>query len=153
LEAVTTLACASDEMSFVALSKGYVGGLYVDIITTPYKALFNPSTSSRRLWSLVQLSRRLDKTIKTKADSSPTQRGIVVHGNRFISHCMLRQIGRSSDLSASDVIPDAIVEGAVLSVLTGVGKIIDKDYADAYLAPLFKNVKKCTDIRSKLEKA
>src|SRR4030081_2511787 len=26
LEAVTTLACASDEMSFVALSKGYVGG-------------------------------------------------------------------------------------------------------------------------------
>jgi hypothetical protein len=153
LEAVTTLACANDEMSFVALSKGYVGGLYVDITTTPYKALFNPSTSSRRLWSLVQLSRRIDKTIKAKADASPTQRGIVVHGNRFILHCMLRRIGKTSDLTASDVIKDEIVEGAVIHVLSGVGKIIDKDYADAYLAPLFKNVKKCTDIRSKLEKA
>jgi AIPR protein len=153
LEAVTTLACASDEMSFVALSKGYVGGLYVDITTTPYKALFNPSTSSRRLWSLVQLSRRFDKIIKTKADGSPTHRGIVVHGNRFIAHCIFRKIGKMCDLAASGMIKEKIVEDAVLRVLSGVGKIIDKDYADAYLAPLFKNVKKCTDIRSKLEKA
>lgn len=153
LEAVTTLACASDEMSFVALSKGYVGGLYVDITTTPYKALFNPSTLSRRLWSLVQLSRRIDKTIRTNADASPTQRGIVVHGNRFISHCIFRRIGKSSDLDASDIIKDEVVEDAVMRVLSGVSKIIDKDYADAYLAPLFKNVKKCTDIRFKLEKA
>jgi hypothetical protein len=153
LDAVTTLACASDEMSFVALSKGYVGGLYVDITTTPYKALFNPSTSSRRLWSLVQPSRRFDKIIKMKAGGSPTQRGIVVHGNRFVSHCIFRQIGKTSDLVASDKIKDKVVEDAVLRVLSSVEKIIDKDYADACLAPLFKNVKKCTDIRSKLEKA
>jgi hypothetical protein len=153
LDAVTTLACASDEMSFVALSKGYVGGLYVDITTTPYKALFNPSKSSRRLWSLVQLSRRFDKIIKMKAGGSPTQRGIVVHGNRFVSHFIFRQIGKTSDLVASDKIKDKVVEDAVLRVLSSVEKIIDKDYADAYLAPLFKNVKKCTDIRSKLEKA
>ncbi len=152
LEAVITLACASNEMSFVALSKGYVGGLYVDITATPYKALFNPSTSSRRLWSLVQLSRRIDKMIKSKSDGSPTQRGIVVHGNRFISHCILRQIGKVADLTASDVIKDQIVEDAVARVLSGVEKIIDKDYADAYLAPLFKNVKKCADIRMKFEK-
>jgi hypothetical protein len=88
-----------------------------------------------------------------KADGSPTQRGIVVHGNRFVSHCIFRQIGKTSDLAASDMIKEKIVEDAVLGVLSGVGKIIDKDYADAYLAPLFKNVKKCTDIRSKLEKA
>jgi len=153
LEAVTTLACSSDEMSFVATSKGYIGGLYVDITATPYKALFNPSTSSRRLWSLVQLSRRIDKMVKSKADGSPTQRGIVVHGNRFISHCILRQIGKTADLTASDAINDKTIEDAVTRVLSGVGKIIDKDYADAYLAPLFKNVKKCTDIRTKLEKS
>jgi hypothetical protein len=91
--------------------------------------------------------------IKTKADTSPTQRGIVVHGNRFIAHCMLRQIGKASDLAAGDTIKDEVVEDAVVRVLSGVGKIIDSDYADAYLAPLFKNVKKCTDIRSKFEKA
>ncbi len=152
IEAVTTLACASEEMSYVALSKGYVGGLYADITTTPYKALFNPSTSSRRLWSLVQLSRRIDKTIKAKADqSSPTQRGLVVHGNRFTLHCIFRRIGKVKDLAASDEIADAVVDDSVADVLSEVGKIIDKDYADAYLAPLFKNVKKCSDIRAKYE--
>jgi hypothetical protein len=64
----------------------------------------------------------------------------------------LRQIGKAADLAASDVIKDGLVEGSVKRVLSGVEKIIDSDYADAYLAPLFKNVKKCTDIRTKLEK-
>ena len=82
IEAITTLACASDEMSYVALAKGYVGGLYADITAAPYKALFNAATSSRRLWSLVQLERRIDKAVKTLSDqASPTERGIVVHGN------------------------------------------------------------------------
>jgi hypothetical protein len=90
--------------------------------------------------------------IKSKSDGSPTRRGIVVHGNRFISHCILRQIGKAADLTASDAIKDQIIEDAVARVLSGVEKIIDKDYADAYLAPLFKNVKKCTDIRTKFEK-
>ncbi|QQO24080.1 AIPR family protein [Bradyrhizobium diazoefficiens] len=153
IEAVTTLACASDEMSYVALSKGYVGGLYADITTAPYKALFNPSTSSLRLWSLVQLARRVDKSIKEQADpASPTQRGIVVHGNRFTLHCILRRIGKVEDLSTSNAIPDSIVQSAVLHVLSNVGAIIDEHYEDAYLAPLFKNVKKCTDIRDRYEK-
>ena len=99
------------------------------------------------------LSRRIDKAIKAKADTSPTQRGIVVHGNRFISHCILRQIGKTSDLAKSELTKDDLVEDSVLHVLSDVVKIIDTDYADAYLAPLFKNVKKCTDIRYKLEKA
>jgi hypothetical protein len=152
LEAITALACASDEVSFVALSKGYIGGLYTDITTTPYKALFNTSTSSRRLWSLVQLARRIDKAIKTKASqSSSDQRGIVVHGNRFTLHCILRRIARSSDLSASAEISDQIVEDAVVHFLSNVEKIVVGDYPDAYLAPLFKNVKKCSNIRSKYE--
>jgi AIPR protein len=152
IEAVTALACASDEMSYVALSKGYVGGLYADITTAPYKALFNSLTSSKHLWSLVRLSRRIDKAVKTLSDqSSPTDRGIVVHGNRFVMHCILRQIGKTNDLSRSDAINDASIENAVKDVLSDVGKIIESTYPDAYLAPLFKNVKKCTDIRSRYE--
>jgi hypothetical protein len=153
IEAVTALACASNEMSYVALSKGYVGGLYADITTAPYKALFNQSTSSKRMWSIVQLTRRIDKTIKTLTDqSSPTARGIVVHGNRFIMHCILRRIGNAIDLSRNDEIKDSKIEDAVKNVLSSVGKVIESTYADAYLAPLFKNVKKCTDIRSRSEK-
>jgi hypothetical protein len=154
IEAITTLACASDEMSYVALSKGYVGGLYADITAAPYKALFNPGTSSKRLWNSVQISRRIDKAVKTLSDhSSPTERGIVVHGNRFIMHCILRRIAAGKEILKSEEIGEAIIEEAVKHVLFGVGKVIDEIYSDAYLAPLFKNVKKCADIRSKYEKA
>jgi hypothetical protein len=152
IEAVTTLACASDEMSYVALSKGYVSGLYADITTSPYKVLFNPTTHSKRLWSLVQLVRRIDKTIKSVADqTSPIERGIVVHGNRFIMHCILRKIGKSGNISNSETIKDDVIDEAVKGVLASINEIIEKSYPDAYLAPLFKNVKKCTDIRSQCE--
>jgi hypothetical protein len=153
IEAITTLACASDEISYVALSKGYVGGLYADITAAPYKALFNSSISSKRLWSLVQLVRRADKAIRTIADeSSPIERGIVVHGNRFLMHCILRRLGAASDPSKSGEIKDDAIEAAVKHVLSGTRKVIESTYPDAYLAPLFKNVKKCADVRDRLEK-
>jgi hypothetical protein len=154
IEAVTALACASDEVSYVALSKGYVGGLYADITAAPYKALYNPATSSKRMWSLVQLTRRIDKAVKTFSDqSSPTERGIVVHGNRFIMHCILRQIGKLRDFSKSEMVQEEEIEEAVKRVLARVREIIESTYPDAYLAPLFKNVNKCADIRSRLESA
>jgi hypothetical protein len=152
IEAITTLACGADEISYVALSKGYVGGLYVDITAAPYKALFNSKTSSKRLWSLVQLARRIDKAVKTLSDqASATERAIVVHGNRFVTHCALRQIGKTQDLLNSGGIADSAVEDAVKQVLTGVRNIVEEIYPDAYLAPLFKNVKKCSDIRAHYE--
>jgi hypothetical protein len=139
-------------MSFVVLSKGYVGGLYTDITAAPYKALFNPTTLSKRLWSLVQLARRIDKAVKTLSDqASPVERGIVVHGNRFIMHCILRRLGKSNNVAESEGIKDDAIEQAVNYVLSTVNKIIEKSYPDAYLAPLFKNVKKCTDIRLQCE--
>jgi hypothetical protein len=154
IEAVTTLACASDEISYVATSKGYVGGLYADITAAPYKALFNPSTASKRLWSLVQLSRRIDKAVRTLTDEgaqTPTQRGIVVHGNRFLMHCVLRRLEMSNDLSNNGSIEDGDINEAAKQVLDGIVSVIDSNYADAYLAPLFKNVRKCTDVRAQLE--
>jgi len=153
IEAVTTLACAGDEISYVAMSKGYVGGLYLDITSAPYKVLFSAATSSKRLWSVVQLARRIDKAVKTIANQSdPIERGVVVHGNRFLMHCAFRKIEKTCDLSKNDEITDLIITEAVKNVLVGVRRVIDSDYPDAYLAPLFKNVRKCADIRSKFEK-
>jgi hypothetical protein len=100
----------------------------------------------------VQLVRRIDKTIKSVADqTSPIERGIVVHGNRFIMHCILRKIGKSGNISNSETIKDDVIDEAVKGVLASINEIIEKSYPDAYLAPLFKNVKKCTDIRSQCE--
>lgn len=153
IEGITTLACASEEISYVALSKGHVGGLYSDITAAPYRALFNPSTSSKRLWSLVQLARRIDVSVKALADQSdPIARGLVVHGNRFILHVILRKLSKSHDIAVSGIISDISVNDAVKQVLKGVSDVIAIEYPDAYLAPFFKNVKKCSDVRSKYEK-
>jgi hypothetical protein len=152
IEAITALACANDDVSYAALAKRYVGGLYADITAAPYKALFNSATSSKELWSLVKLTRRVDKAIKTLADqSSPIGRGIVVHGNRFITHCILRGIRKNTGVVSNDQVSDNLINETVEQVLVGVRTIIEAKYQDAYLAPLFKNVKKCKEIRAAYE--
>jgi AIPR protein len=151
IEAITTLACAGDEISYVALAKGYVGGLYADINSAPYKALFNSTTLSKRLWSLVKLVRRAEKCIRNSYNQeSAVEKGIVVHGNRLLSHCVLKRIARKSDLANSDAITDEDLGQATTSTLARIREVIDEEYKDAYLAPLFKNVGKCTNIRAKV---
>ena len=152
IEAITALACVGEDISYVALAKGYVGGLYADITAAPYKAVFNSSTPSKRLWSVVQLSRRIDKAVKSSYDQSvPIERGIVVHGNRFIMHCILRKLAKEDDLAKNDEIKDPTIDAVVSHVLAGVRSVVESKYSDAYPAPLYKNVKKCTDIRTTYE--
>jgi AIPR protein len=152
IEAITTLACASGDIAYVATAKGYIGGLYSDITSTPYKALFNAATSSKRLWSYVKLARRLDRALKSHSDTnSPVERGIIVHGNRFLMHCAFRRIGKTCDLGDSDGISDTTIDDAAKNVFAGIKSVIQDVYADAYPAPLYKNVKKCADIRARFE--
>jgi hypothetical protein len=147
IEAITTLACASNEISYVALAKGYVGGLYTETSATPYKALFNPNTSSKRLWSLVLLARRVISALKAAHDpASNKQRGIIVHGNRFLTHSIFKQLGKKYDLNHSKSISDQEIATTAEEVMATVTNVIVKHYDDAYPAPLFKNVKKCSDI-------
>lgn len=154
IEAVTTLACASNEISYVAMAKGYVGGLYQTIEGPPYKALFNSSTSASRLWNLVKLARRIDRQMKSSYDqSSSTERGIVVHGNRLMLHLTFRRLSDVAyDLLKGDEISDKTLTGACKSIMKDLSEIIDGQYTGAYLAPLFKNVGKCTNIRDESER-
>ncbi len=153
IDAIVTQACSSNEVSYVALAKGYIGGLYTDINTAPYKSLFNAGTSSKRLWTLVQLTRRVDQSIKAHfEDPSPAERGIIVHGNRFSLHCILRRLGYLRPIVPGVVFSDLEVAQACTTVTHGMRDIIDTYYDGAYLAPLFKNVSKCTDVRNRLDK-
>ncbi|MDO9223941.1 MAG: AIPR family protein [Caulobacter sp.] len=152
IEAITTLACASSEISYVAMAKGYVGGLYLDINSAPYKTFFNAGTSSRRLWSLVKLSRRIDAEIRAyHSADEPVERGLVVHGNRLLTHCIIRLIAEDEDVSLSSSISDSKIKSAVEVIFDLIKAVISEDYPDAYLAPLFKNVSKCANIRMKIE--
>ena len=107
IEAIISLACNHDDISFSTLSKRYIGGLYDDITTTPYKALFNPGTSSNDLWCLVRLSRRFDKFIKAHlSDEKPEHKGISVHGNRFLLHLLMFRFRLKYSLDDCELIPD-----------------------------------------------
>lgn len=151
IEGIIALACANDEISYVALAKGYVGGLYDDIAETPYKALFNPSTSSKRLWALVLLGRRIDTYLRKNHDkTSPTVRGTVVHGNRFLMHCVLKALEKLRSHDGNSTFSDDEVAAASATTLAKIEAIVNAEYSDAYLARLFKNVSKCTAIRSKV---
>ena len=152
IEAITILACASNEISFVAMAKGYVGGLYADLEVSPYKALFNGGTLSKRLWSLVRLSRRIDAAIRSHhSPDQAVERGVVVHGNRLLLHLILRKLGANYDVSVSDEISKAAIEEVSQQILERIKAVLESDYKDAYLAPLFKNVGKCTNIRGRVE--
>jgi hypothetical protein len=154
IEAITTLACASDEISYVTTAKGYIGGLYADISSTPYKKLFNPSTSSKRLWSCVKLARRIDRALKEGSSTfTPAERAIIVHGNRLLTHCTFRRIARTYDLGDNENIPEAFVVESAKHVFAGIKTIVQSVYPDAYPAPLYKNVQKCADVRQRYEAA
>lgn len=151
IEGIIALACASDDISYVALAKGYVGGLYADISETPYKALFNAGTSSKRLWALVLLGRRIDAYVRKNHDkSSPTIRGTVVHGNRFLMHCILKELEKLNPHDGEHSFTEQEVEGAASTMLNKIDAVVRADYSDAYLARLFKNVTKCDAIRAKV---
>lgn len=152
IEGITVLACAGNEISYVAMAKGYVGGLYANIETTPYRALFNSSTSSGRLWSLVKLSRRIDRELKSAYDqTSNIERGIVVHGNRFSLHCIISRLVGTGKIENSDSISDKVVRSTAKETLRDIREVIEEEYPEAYLARLFKNVGKCTHIRELLD--
>jgi len=152
IEAITVLACASSEISFVAMAKGYIGGLYADLTASPYKALFNPGTSSKRLWSLVRLNRRVDAALRGYHNpEEAVERGMIVHGNRLLLHLTLRRLEAGYDLATSEIIPDGVVGDAAKLTFDKVKSVLEKEFKDAYLAPLFKNVGKCGNIRAQVE--
>ena len=66
LEAIVAVACAHSELAYTVQAKGKVSLLYEDISKAPYKALFNPSLSSIRLWKLVQIHRAIEEQLKAE---------------------------------------------------------------------------------------
>ena len=92
-EAVVALACLNEDLSFATLAKRNVGGLSEDISKAPYKVLFNPSTNSFSLLNSVLIIRQVEKNLlKKKEQLTGRERLVAVHGNRFLSYCILQSM-------------------------------------------------------------
>ncbi|TAN06330.1 MAG: hypothetical protein EPN38_08745 [Rhodanobacteraceae bacterium] len=149
-DATVALACARADPSLAVLAKRNIGQFWSDISKSPYKTIFNPSTSGARLARSVRVVRmveqRLRKHIGDLPKKSGKRYGILVHGNRLIESLVFKQIGGSAlDASHFDIAPfgiDAKVDGIVDKVVD----VIDTTYGDNFMATLFKNTDKCTYI-------
>jgi len=149
-EATVSLACARAEPGLAVLAKRNIGQFWADLTRAPYKTIFNPSTSASRLHRSVLVVRTVEQKLKGLISELPRlsgkRYGILVHGNRLIEALIFKRIGGAAlesenfDLSVLDL------EAKTSDVVEKVVKIIEDSYADNFMATLFKNTDKCSDI-------
>ncbi|PTQ78258.1 AIPR protein [Nitrosomonas oligotropha] len=159
VEATTSLACASGKPNLFVQLKREIGKLWEDITRAPYKELFNPTVNSFFLWRSVQTQRLIDKSIDQimeTNDLSGRDLSIVVHGNRMISAIVfktlpLKRLGSPEFDFASNVTPSQVLE-SVQNTYTKLKVVVDESYSNAIIPTLFKNMSKCSDIYTKIEK-
>ena len=151
LEAIVAVACAHSELAYTVQAKGKVSLLYEDISKAPYKALFNPSLSSIRLWKLVQIHRAIEDKLKAERGKRQGRETMLpVHGNRFLARQVFRHLPLGNlDDPRRDIqeILGLVPEFAIRAIDSTVSAISEK-YPESYLANLFRNMKKCQDVEN-----
>jgi hypothetical protein len=154
LEAIITVACAHPELAYAVQAKGKVGSLYEDISKVPYKALFNTSLSSIKLWRLVQIYRLIEEQLRVEQKNRQGREAMLpVHGNRFIARQVFRHLPLSNIGDPTrdfqeilDLLPKVTVRA-----VKHTARAINRSYPESYLANLFKNTKKCKDVEALID--
>lgn len=151
VEAIVALACAYPELYYAIQAKSKVSLLYEDISKAPYKALFNPSLSSIKLWRLVQIHRAIENQLKTERGKRQGRETMLpVHGNRFLVRQVFRylSLGNLDDPRKDIQNLLGLVPTLTIRAVDSTASAISKKYPDSYLANLFRNTKKCQDVEN-----
>lgn len=152
IQATTALACASNNTSIVVQLKREIGKLWDDLEKAPYKSLFNPSISGRYVRNCVKTQELIDASIKDKIDSLEKGRdqSIVIHGNRILAQLVFKDLDKrkysNSIFSFDNPELKTKMDGFVNSYFNKIKSIIDRDYDNAMIPTLFKNLTKCEGI-------
>lgn len=155
-EATVALACAHPDLQYSTQAKREIGRLWEDTAKVPYKALFNSGTSSAKVWQSVQLLRLIDAALQREQTAlNGRDSGFAVHGNRFIAHLVLKAlpgplVNGTAPLSADLA---ALVATEVASALASTVNAANALFPQAYLAQLFKNQKKLSQIADEISKS
>lgn len=157
-EATAALACASGKIVLTVQAKSGIGKFYENLDKGIYKELFNASVSGYYVYNSVKLVRIIEDTIKLEVQALVKKSGriwgVLVHGNRLIEMIVISELDVNSFLNEVDFNPDsdtiAFVTKAVIVEMTN---YIDIAYPDSFLATLFKNLSKCTDIVNNVRSA
>lgn len=151
IEATTALACASGRVSLTVQAKSGVGRFFENLEKGIYKEIFNQGTSCYYVYNSVMINRFIEKYLNKKIQEMERRTGrhylLLVHGNRMISMITIKLLYTKDSISALDFnINEDIISTKIDFVINKMKEYLEEHYVDNFLATVFKNVSKCSEI-------
>jgi hypothetical protein len=154
VESTTSLACASGDIALVVQLKRELGKLWENIEKAPYKQLFNPQVNGLYVWRCVQLQRQIDRALDQLTSDftakAGREYGVAVHGNRVLAALVFDflKAKRFSDpaFDIKPVLDQMELEKHVWEQYQLLFGFVEKEYSNAIIPTLFKNLTKCKNL-------
>lgn len=153
LDATTALACASKKVSLTVQVKSGIGKYFENLDRGIYKELFNKGTECYYVYNSVKIMRIIDNILSDKINMLDRKSGkdflLLVHGNRMIELFVFKRTINTEDLKKKDMsIEESVLLESVNEIVERMKDFISTYYPDNFLATLFKNSTKCTEMDS-----
>lgn len=151
IDATVALACASGKVGLAVQVKGGIGKFYENLNKGIYKELFNPQTECYYLYNCVKIIREIEAILQSKIKGLGKKSGrkylLYTHGNRMIEMFLLKKEFKKSELKNKDfMINKSDISKSIDSMVSIMEDFIRQKYPDNFLATLFKNTTKCTEM-------
>ncbi len=145
-DAAIALACAATDISLSVQAKRYVSGLWSNINSEPYTAIFNDQLTGEQLVRVWQAYRECEAVIRElKSTFSKKEASILSHGDRFIAHCVF-ELARKDGL---DLSKDGVIKRTATRAAKALVSRFPHEAEDHFPPTAFKNQK----IQEKLKAA
>ena len=150
IEAFTALSCASNDTSIVVQLKREIGKLWEDLSKSPYKKLFNASTSGTFVFNCVRVQRLIDSILtELQSELSGRKEGVVIHGNRVLSMITFNELNVETLKNPSwsiDTLSRETLKDNIEILYKTLYYIFDAEYEGAVIPTFFKNKGKCSAV-------
>jgi hypothetical protein len=152
-EATAALACASGDPSLAVQAKREIGRFWIDLTKSPYKAIFNASTSALFVYRSVLLLRQIEKAIADEIKALPKRSGrkygVLVHGNRLLESLVFECFGinRTGNAPTFDFVASGeSARNLAKQIVNDLTDAVAKRCPDNFLAVVFKNPSKSREL-------
>lgn len=152
-EATTALASVSKNINLAVKVKNSIGKFFENLDKGIYKEVFNSSTTGFRAYNSVLFVREVDTLLAERVlelkKRSGKRYGILIHGNRMLSHILATKMNiyKALDTKGFDIDKVELAEN-LDQLLADIEDFISSHYPDSLLASFFKNITKCTELKA-----
>jgi hypothetical protein len=151
-ESTVALACVQTNIDLTVLAKRELGKLWEDIKKPPYTEVFNENVTGTKLWRAIQVLRHVTAYMVEQAQSkkSGRERSFYIHSNRFILHlvfCKLPKDFLTNDKNNFSTDEPQLVKQLCEELTIKAFNYIEASYTESLMHQIFRNYKKCRDIK------